>query len=241
MTLFAHYQRTVAGRNYTLTFDVNAGVMPAGVATTQTHAYGTSINAFPQPTRAGFIFAGWHHGNMLTSTPFIIRGNTTLVAAWVTVAVPTPTPLPTIPPGHVVASFNPAPGSFAGNENGIRTGVPGFVINNMPTPTRAGYTFVGWQIGTNRVSFPLTVRNDVAVTAIWTPGVPGRPNPQTSPIAVTFTIFGAVMLTGIAAFGIMKITRKQMAAAGQYKADVARYNREERLLDMFTGGDKKKK
>jgi len=240
MTLIAHYQRTLAGRNYTLTFNPNHGTLPAGTVNPQTHLYGTHISSFPTPTRSGFIFAGWMQGNQVVATPFTIRGNTTLTAVWVTTATPTPSPVPTIPPGHLVAVFVPSPGSFAGNESGIRTGVYGFTVNSMPTPTRQGYTFVGWHHNGVRVNFPLAVRSDMTIGALWSPSVPGRDNPQTSPMAVTFTIFGAVMLVGIAAFGIMKITGKQMAAQGQYRSDLTRYNREERIVDMLKGGGKKK-
>jgi len=243
-TIFAHFQRITVGRNYTLTFVLEGGVLPAGVPNPQTHAYGTVV-PLPVPTRAGFVFAGWMLNNAMVTSPFTIRGNTTLTAVWLAEAPPTPTPAPTIPPGQLVVVFDPSPGNFTGGESGVRTGVYGFVVQSMQTPTRAGYTFVGWHHGGTRITLPLTVRRDMTIGALWTPVqgayVPGRPNPQTSPIAVSFTIFGAVILVGITAFGITKLTRKQKAAAGQYRSDMTRYNREERILDMFKGGGPKKK
>ena len=243
MTLFAHYQRTQVGpRNYTITFVLNNGTMPTNTATTQTHPYGTHISALPTPTRAGHTFVGWMHGNVLQPVPFIIRGNMTLTASWTTTPQPSPSPQPSpVPPTHLVVVFDPGQGTFPGNETGIRTGVYGFVINTMPTPTRTGHTFAGWSIGTTPITLPLTVRQDTTVTARWTP-IGTIVNPQTSPIQVTFTIFGAVLLVGIAAFGIMKLTGKQLAAQGQYRADMTRYNREKRLTDMFEKrGPKNKK
>jgi len=236
VTLYARYQRT-AVRNYTLTFVLNNGQMPAGTAATQVHAYGTVINTFPTPTRAGHVFAGWMLDNRITSPPLTIRGNTTLSAVWTPATTPTPTPAP----GHLVAVFDPSPGAFTGTETGIRSGAYGFVVSSMPNPTRTGYTFAGWNVGGSRITLPLTVRRDMTINATWTPNIPGRPNPQTSPLQITFAIFGAVMLVGLASFGIMKITGKQLAAQGQYRTKLTRYNREERIVDMLNGDDPKKK
>ncbi|MCL2405788.1 MAG: InlB B-repeat-containing protein, partial [Defluviitaleaceae bacterium] len=241
MTLFAHYQRTTVGQNHTITFVPNGGTMPANTALTQTHAYGTHINTLPIPTRAGHTFVGWMSGNAIQPIPFIVRGNMTLTAAWVTTPqTPSPTPQPTVPPTHLIVAFDPGPGSFPAGEGGIRTGVYGFVVNTMPNPTRPGHVFAGWSIGTTPITLPFTVRQDTTITARWTP-VGTLVNPQTSPIQVTFTIFGAVLLVGIAAFGIMKLTGKQLAAMGQYRTSMTRFNREKRITDMFEKREPKDK
>jgi len=52
-------------------------------------------------------------------------------------------------------------------------------------------------------------------------------------LQISFTIFGAIIGLGIAGFGIYSITKKQTAAASDYKADKSRYNREKRLDDIF--------
>ena len=114
------------------------------------------------------------------------------------------------------------------------------MINSMPNPTRAGYRFVGWHTGGVPVTLPLTVRRDMNIGALWTPIVLERPNPQTSPMQISFMIFGAVMLVALAGFIIMKVTRKQLAAEGQYRANLTRFNREERIVDMVGGGGNKK-
>jgi len=55
-------------------------------------------------------------------------------------------------------------------------------------------------------------------------------NPATNPIAISFLIFGAVLALGITAFGIIKVTARHKAAAGQYDVDATRYKRESRLV-----------
>jgi len=61
----------------------------------------------------------------------------------------------------------------------------------------------------------------------------GRPNPTTSPIAISFMIFGAVMTLGLAAFGIIKLVARHSVANGKYRTDTARYMREARLDDLL--------
>jgi len=264
VTLFAHYERVVAGRMYTLTFNANHGQLHASVINPQSLAYGTVLTNLPVPTRSGYIFGGWRQDNNTVSTPFTIRGNVTLVAHWLTEALVTPTPQPTIPPGHLSVVFDPRPGVFPGNENGMRTGPSGFIVNTMINPTRTGYTFVGWHENGIPIAFPLTVARDMTIGALWTPvssggsnvggagsgsgygsgsggtgtgsgNEPGnRPNPQTNPLAVSFTIFGSIMIAGAAAIGISKLAKKQMALSGQYRSDMTRHNREEKLFEKFS-------
>jgi len=46
-------------------------------------------------------------------------------------------------------------------------------------------------------------------------------------------IFGMVLIGGLAAFGIITLNRKQVAASNKYQSDNARYNRERRLMDFI--------
>jgi len=50
-------------------------------------------------------------------------------------------------------------------------------------------------------------------------------------------VFGSIIGLGLATFGIITISKKQAAAAGEYKADEARYNREKRLDDILGNKD----
>jgi len=176
-----------------------------------------------------------------------------------TTATPAPSPSPTpAPGGHYTVIFNPYPGVHAlATEHGQRTGAAGSVLSNIPlTPIRPGFVFAGWRLpaGTILVG-DLVITGNKTLTAVWlpmvsptpaasptpTPGHPGnRPNPQTSPLQVSFMIFGAVMLMGVAVTGIWTLASKQTEAAGQFSKDTARYDREKRIVDMIKG-DKPKK
>ncbi|MCL2572350.1 MAG: InlB B-repeat-containing protein [Defluviitaleaceae bacterium] len=232
-------------------FDVSGGTMPAGVNTAQSHPYGTVINPLPIPTRAGHTFSGWRRDGNIVTPPLTVNADILLTAVWVSDGGDY-----TESSQQFAIGFNPAPGSFANaQETGIRVGNAGAVITNMPqNPTRSGYTFGGWRLpGGNTLSGNLTVSGDMILTAIWnvagsaspspspspnpspTPaaGQTGtRPNPQTSPLRISFIIFGVVMMAGIAVCSMLKLTRKQLANEGQYRTDVARFNREKRIMDL---------
>ena len=60
-----------------------------------------------------------------------------------------------------------------------------------------------------------------------------RPNPTTNPIAISFMIFGAVLVLGMSAFGVIKLSVRHAEATGRYKVDASRYNREARLQDYL--------
>ena len=64
-------------------------------------------------------------------------------------------------------------------------------------------------------------------------GSDARPNPSTNPLAISFSIFGAVVMLGLASTGIFSLTKKHKAQASQYDADMARHNREQRITDML--------
>ena len=249
--------------NHTITFNLAGGNMPTGVPATQSHSYNSTIN-LPAPTRSGYTFSGWHLNGQLASTPLQVRNDMTLTATWTrfeavaettaaaTAATTTDEEYYNYNPTQYVVNFSAGYGTFPGNESGLRLGTYGTVINNLPAaPTRAGYTFEGWQLpnGNIHVYGSITIRGDMTITAVWTP-VPAaspspspsptptpapsapRPNPQTNPLQISVTIFGVVITLGLAVFGILNLAKKQMAAQGQYRADIARFNREKRIMDL---------
>jgi len=231
---------------FALIFEPEEGTMPSGTQIIQSVPYGHVINPLPTPTKTGYTFTGWRlNGSNMAAAPLTITTDTILTAVWA----------PIENGSLFAAAFNPAPGSFSDtNETGLRPGAYGTVVTNPPAnPARSGYTFGGWRLPNgNILAGQLTIRSDIALTAVWNanaaaspspspspsasptpaPGSATRPNPQTSPLHISFMIFGVITLGGTAAFGIMKLTRKQIAAQGQYDMEMARYNREKRIMDL---------
>ena len=247
--------------SHTVTYNLAGGRMPTGVPTTQTLVYNSVINDLPIPNRDGYMFAGWKINNQLAATPIQVRSNLTLTAHWVRAeaqavqaANEDDDDYSAYTPRQYAVSFNPAPGAFTGNETGIRIGTYNTAITNLPNaPTRTGYTFGGWRLpnGNIHAGAQLTISGDMTLTAVWAanpaaspsptptptptpaPGGGARPNPQTNPLYISFMIFGITITAGLAAFGILVLAKKHILAEEQYRSDVARFNREQRIVDMI--------
>jgi len=120
-------------------------------------------------------------------------------------------------PRQYIVVFNAGDGSFPAGEDGLRMGPSGFVINSFTnTPTRAGYTFGGWQVGGAAVSLPLTVTGDMQLNAIWnrveTPAtgsnIAPRGNPQTSGFGL-LNIGAVVVLTALSVVAVKLLAKKK--------------------------------
>jgi len=276
MTLEAVYTRLLAGdaagTTFTLTYWPAGGNLPVGEPHTRTLPINTILNNLPTPIREGYMFTGWMAGNNLANLPIIVTSNLELTASWARInqhanQAPSQTPGPNqtaaspnsassqaAAANTFAAIFNPDPGVFAGGETGLRVGAYNSNVDNIPVPTRSGYTFGGWLLPNgNLLQGNLNLRGDVHLIATWsvdpnaapTPGPSPTPspgssgssssltNPETSPMTISLMIFGLVMTAGVSVIGITKISRKHMAAAGEYRSKIARYNREKRIADLL--------
>ncbi|MCL2405849.1 MAG: InlB B-repeat-containing protein [Defluviitaleaceae bacterium] len=258
MTLYASWT-AAPPPNLTVNLNLVGGALPHNTPHTFTGQPGFTIHILPVPTRYGYTFTGWMTNNAFVAAPLAIHHNMTLYAVWapMVVATPSPSPTPTATPApntHTVI-FSPGPyGSFPAGETGIRIINHGAQIATAaaPTPTRAGHVFAGWRHNDAAVAFPLTINSELTLTAAWTATATATPaptqapstggggggtgasvNPQTSPLRVSFMIFGAVMLTGLAALGLVSISKKHVAQVSQYDKALARHNREKRITDMI--------
>jgi uncharacterized repeat protein (TIGR02543 family) len=97
--------------------------------------YGTAID-YTAPTRAGYTFKGWATDKSATTgsmSPTYTTDGTTYYAVWSA--------------GDITVTFEPMGGTLAASDTGSFTGKTGGtyeVSTNGPTPTRTGYTFLGW-------------------------------------------------------------------------------------------------
>lgn len=124
VTLYAGYVPV----KYTLTFESNGG---SSVASQQV-PFGSRAVKPSQPSRGGFVFAGWYKESGLT-TPWnfdtdTMAGNTTLYAKWSQAATYTVT-------------FNSQGGSAVSPISNVASGS---TIAAPTQPTRSGFTFGGW-------------------------------------------------------------------------------------------------
>ena len=112
---------------YTLSFNPNGGTVNP---TSKTVSYGNPYGNLPTPTKKGSRFLGWFTekdgGTQVSSTTTMGASNVTLYAHWNSI--------------EYTVSFN-ASGEFGGLN---KTYTSGQVLGLLPTPTKAGYTFLGW-------------------------------------------------------------------------------------------------
>ena len=245
MTILAGYAPVVSSSapNFAVVYDPGPGQLDTPPI--QSFTYGSALIDLPVPTLEGYHFAGWQWGEYLITAPHIVKSDMALEAIWQVAPPPLAFRPVSIPANQFVAAFNPFPGTFVGDEVGLRFGRSGADIEELPgAPRRTGYEFAGWRLpGGDILDGPLVISGDINLAASWAPApgnlqengelrpyVETRSNPLTSPMSVSLMIFGAVLLLGIAAAGIYRLNKRQAAAEGQYRAYITRTVREMRLL-----------
>ena len=137
---------------YTVTFNPNGGSVSP---TTKTVTYDSTYGSLPTPTRTGYNFAGWwtaaRGGTQITSsTKVTTASNHSIYAHWT--------------PNQYTVTFNPNGGTVSPT---TKTVTYDSTYGTLPTPTRTGYTFVGWWTATSNGT-QITSSTKVAITAAQT-------------------------------------------------------------------------
>lgn len=126
LTLYAHWENNP----YTMTFNANGGTC---TEKTKTGYVDTAIGTLPTPTRSYYTFDGWYTAE---------TGGTKITASYVRTTAKALT---------VHAHWTPMPYTVTFDANGGKcdvasaTGTVDTEIGTLPTPTRAYYTFLGWE------------------------------------------------------------------------------------------------
>jgi uncharacterized repeat protein (TIGR02543 family) len=132
-TLYAYW----TANSYVLAFNINygGGVNPGN----QNVVYDSKVMSLPSAGREGYVFKGWNTAKdgsgttYSTETVYTEAGNTTLYAQWTA--------------GVYTISFN---ANYAGGVNpSPQNVVYNAAAGQLPSPVRTGYTFKGWNTGTN--------------------------------------------------------------------------------------------
>jgi uncharacterized repeat protein (TIGR02543 family) len=144
--------------SFTVSFESNGGNVVAAITVDKD----TLITSLPTPTRDGYTFAGWYKNASLTTawnlTTDTVTGDVTLYAKWEAEEVPVQ---------KAVVSFE----SNGGNAIASVTVDKGSKLSSLPTPTRAGYDFIGWYKNASlTTAWNLTtdtVTSDITLYAKW--------------------------------------------------------------------------
>ena len=158
-TLYAHW----TANTYTVKFDANGGtVTPAE----QTVTYGSHYGELPTPTLEGYTFAGWfteqNGGTQVTKdTEVKTVADHTLHAHWTA--------------NTYTVKFDANEGTVAPADAEM-TVTYGSHYGELPTPTRKGYTFVGWFTNPNggtqvKADAEVTTAADRTLHAHWTQNI----------------------------------------------------------------------
>lgn len=171
ITIYAHWSKV--NETYTLTFNANGGSVSTTSRSVQS---GVSYGNLPVPTRTGYRFVGWFTavtgGTQVTSSTTMGSSNTTIYAHWTEKS-------------YTIA-FNANGGTVSEK---TRTKKYGSTYGTLPTPTRSGYTFMGWYTtssGGSRVSSSTKVGDaNATIYAHWnasdTPSIEPTSTPTPTP------------------------------------------------------------
>ena len=161
ITLYAHWERIIP--SYTVSYDTNGGNEHYSSVSIQE---GAKIQFPESPTRDGYKFLGWYDskdgGNEIAGSSVVTR-DMVLYAHWAMDAVD----------DDCTITYD----SNGGNETYQATTVKRNSVIDLPTPTREGYTFLGWydaKDGGNRLTQGVSViKNSMAVYAHWSKNIAG--------------------------------------------------------------------
>ena len=128
---------SIGAANRTVTFNLHGGTGNFPAQTVPNNSTAAAPTA--EPTRSNHTFAGWYTaatGGVLFDFSTLITMNTVIHARW--------TPIELSPISHMV-EFHPAAPNVIGRPN-HRHVIHGYPIGALSTPSREGYTFLGWRL-----------------------------------------------------------------------------------------------
>ena len=120
---------------FVVTLDLGGGTL-TGPTTLTTNASGT-LDYLPTPTRDGYTFDCWSTapegslGLVVEPNNIIFTEDTTIYACWTKISK-----------GTYKVTLDPSGGTLTGQTT-LTTNAAG-TLSSLPTPTRSGYTFLGW-------------------------------------------------------------------------------------------------
>ena len=167
ITVYAYWTQNPV---YIVTFDSQGATVaasPASITVVWPDATtATTVGALPtEPTKTGYIFAGWYTDNTNYTTAFtadtLVTASTTVYAKWG----------PYIP---YTVIFDSQDATVAASPASVTLTSPATIVGtSMPTnPTRTGYIFGGWYTGLGGTGTSFTantpVTANITVYASWT-------------------------------------------------------------------------
>ena len=127
------------------------------------------------PTKEGYTFEGWYYNGTKFDFTTGITEDITLEARWILTDAQ-----------KWVVRFDAAGGKYIENLNVV----DGEIIEEIPTPVKEGYTFIGWYNGTNAFDFKTKITKNITLTAKWKKIVTSNEPAKTTTYTVKFDTNG---------------------------------------------------
>jgi uncharacterized repeat protein (TIGR02543 family) len=144
---------------YTVKYDANGGRVAGKAAASVKRAYGSKLGTLAKPTRSGYDFLGWYTGKAKGTKV----GATTKVAKSVTYYAHWKAKGP-------VVTLNANGGKVGGAATASVVKAKGKAVGRLATPTRTGYSFLGWFTGKvkgTKVTAKTKATRNVTLYAHW--------------------------------------------------------------------------
>ena len=151
-------------RKYTITYDLTDATNAADLASRFNVRYnvtfGDYVGEMPVPTKTGYRFTGWYtaedgNGTLYSSdTVYSISDDVTLYAGWTAMVF--------------TIYFDAGEGALLDMDRDYFT--YGKSLENLPTPTKTGYTFAGWYTESGErytVATKYTLTDNLTLYALW--------------------------------------------------------------------------
>ena len=161
------YARWTANK-YTITFVYNNG----SANTTKEVTYDSTYGTLPTPTKVGYTFNGWYTLNsggtkVINTSTVKITGNTTLYAQY---TVNTYTVTLKTDKGSISSSSWTVSTTTTTNDTATKKIAYNSTYSDLPTLTKAGYTFNGWYYNNTKIesTTKMTITSNHTLVAKWT-------------------------------------------------------------------------
>jgi uncharacterized repeat protein (TIGR02543 family) len=146
-------------RQHKATFDANGGTVSGKARLTKSVRYGAALGKLPVPVRTGYTFQGWYtakSGGTKAAATTKATKDVTYYARWKA-------------SGYVV-TFSANGGKLGKALSTSAVKAKGAALGRLATPTRSGYTFLGWYTGSSKgtkVTAKTKVTKNVTYYAHW--------------------------------------------------------------------------
>ena len=151
LVLVAAFILTACGRSFTVTFDTDGGSSISSVTVRR----GETVERPADPTKDGYTFDNWYtEAGTLYDFSTAVTSNLTLTARW-------------IEGNSFIVSFDSDGGSSVASQRIFEDET----VTQPADPTKAGYTFVRWELDGAEFNFATPITRSITLKAVWTEGI----------------------------------------------------------------------